>query len=125
LGCGGGASNEVARTAAFVALANKVCRVLDTKSANLVPIPDAPKMRALVQEDHNLRSLHKLFADVEARRKLRETVQRITKGKSSGTLPPGIEPLEESYRLSVKIYEDQKALGMTACAERPRAPIGG
>jgi hypothetical protein len=125
-GCGGSASNQAARTAAFVAAANKVCR--DQKDNREVPSlkeRDASEFRRLARTDFNLPSLRKFRSDIQARRKLRERVQRATKGKSDGILPPGIEPLEESYRLGVKIYNDEKALGMTACATKPRAPIGG
>jgi hypothetical protein len=126
-GCGGSASNQSARTAAFVASANKACR--DAQDDREVPLSkqrNASAFRQLLRKDRNLPSLHKLFLDVEAERNLRMRVLRAAGGKSVGTLPPGIEPVEESYRLSVRIYDDRKALGMTACTKRPpRPPIGG
>jgi hypothetical protein len=126
-GCGGSASNQSARTAAFVASANKVCRdAQDNREVPLLKERNASEFRRLLREDRNLPSLRKLFSDVEAKRNLRLRVLRATGGKSFGTLPPGIEPIEESYRLSVKTYDDQKALGMTACTKHPpRPPIGG
>jgi hypothetical protein len=129
-GCGdtGSPSNQSARVAALVALTNKVCHeALLEHRAQSDPVRqrDAAKLRALVREDRNLPRLHKLFVDEATRRKVQETFARITQGKSFGVLPRGVEPLEESYRANLRIYHDQKALGMNTCAQPPRAPISG
>jgi hypothetical protein len=124
-GCGG-ASNQAARTAAFVALANKICGELYTNRAAPYPTRDLAELRALVRKDRNLPTLRKLRADIDARRKLTKTIERAQGYKSTRSLH--FEPLNEAYRLSVRVYDDEKALGMTTCARRPpppSAPIGG
>jgi hypothetical protein len=129
MGCGKGSSVEAQKTAAFVALANRVCRELPNPSVGSNRAPDARtdtrKLLALEREDRNLPSLHKFRTDVEARRKLREEFERAAKPKGFERVPLGSDPIEKEYRLGLKVYADEKALGMTACAIPPRAPIGG
>jgi hypothetical protein len=129
-GCGGsGSSIEAPKTAAFVALANKVCRELPNPSVGSDRTPgartDARELRTLAREDRNLPSLHKFWTDVDARRDLREEMEYATEHKGFARVPLGSDPLEQDYRLGLKVYNDEKALGMTACAKPPRAPISG
>jgi hypothetical protein len=111
VGCGR-ASQEASRTAAFVAAGNLVCgEQYDNREVPTYKATVVARYRKVAHEDRNLPSVHKLFSDLKARRRLTEHV--------------GV-PLEQVYRLRVKIYDDEEALGMTACTKfPPKAPTGG
>jgi hypothetical protein len=136
-GCGGGSSRESRRTATFVAAFNEFCS--DAFGNRAVPRSvvdlDAARLRGLLRADHGLRSLRRLRGDLAAQRMLLRAIQ----GKSSATkLLQGAAGVtgglgggrslafEESYRLDLRFYDDERALGLTRCARHPpRPPIGG
>jgi hypothetical protein len=64
------------------------------------------------------------LSDLAARRRLRTVVSKLS-NKGSNVLHAG-SYIEEAYRLNVKIYADEKALGLTSClGPPPRKPIEG
>jgi hypothetical protein len=107
-GCGGsGSPDEAQKTAAFVALANKVCAEIDAPTLQpLHPLNDE-KLKALERADSNVRTLHNLLGDLAQRRRLAEE--------------PGFDGT--GYQLKLRIYDGERALGITACMTRPRAPV--
>ena len=124
-GCGSGSSIEARKTAAFVAAANNVCRLrYDNRADPTYKEAVRARFRKVGREDRSLPSLHRFRTDLDARRKLRDEIERAVK-HTGARVPLGSDPLETEYRLSLRIYDDEKALAMTACAIRPRAPIGG
>jgi hypothetical protein len=130
VGCGA-ASPDASRIAAFVAAANNMCgEQQDNREVPTFKAHVRMRLEKVAHEDRDLPSLRQLFADVAARSKLRERarksldqrLRRAAEGRSPGS-PNATE--SESYSLALRVYRDEKALGMTVCArEPPRKPIG-
>jgi hypothetical protein len=83
-------------------------------------------MRSALSAAEHLPRVIKLRADVSA---LAEAIP--TAGRDAELVRPHKKPMrtfservETYYRLSVKVYEDEKALGVD-CLRRPRKPIEG
>lgn len=102
------------------------------------------RIRVMMSVAGSLPSVRRLRADITARRKLEAALQRMSKGVAATT--PRIDGrsghilsitigrrgeslfslFKESYPLNLKVYDDAKALGLTACVgQPPRKPIEG
>lgn len=122
-GCGG-TPNQAKRTAELVAVGSKACRERDTNRA----LAEKPLARfiALAHKDRDLPRVKTFESDIAQRKKLRTTMQRALKSKTFATMPHAFESLEDLYHLDVRVYDDEKALGLSAClGPPPRAPISG
>jgi hypothetical protein len=119
-GCGGSTGHAGGRTAAFVALANKICReVHQPGPPQMALAKDQARMRTLLREDARLPSLHVLLADVAAARKLFEEQEpSLSAGQGLNS------PIARLGRANARIAADEKVLGMTDCSRR-RAAING
>jgi uncharacterized membrane protein len=121
-GCGGGVSStknaEARLAAAFDALpcgGRSMSSQMEQKYT--------ATLRSLVKADRKLPRVAKLVSDAHAEDNLRAAMRKIadSTGYKLGAL---MNDLEAAYRLRVKLYADEKALGFR-CIAPPRRPIEG
>lgn len=117
--CGSQSSvpDEAQKVAAFVALARKACRELPSSATYA---SDTAMMRSRLREDAHVPRLRKFISDHAA---LQAQERAIT---HSSTRPLTGQRLRSAltrvYALSLPVYNDAKALGISACAPRRPRP---
>ena|ERR1700677_2423373 len=120
--CGGGVSstkNAEARLAAAFDTVHCDDRAISAQTEQ----KEKSSFRSLVRADRKLPRVAKLLSDADAQDKLRAAMRKIA--ESTGYKPGALtNDLEAAYRLSVKLYTDEKALGFH-CIAPPRKPIAG
>jgi hypothetical protein len=134
--CGGNRSTGSSKLAEarFVTLANALCRIQD-----LQPRPsriegkrflayekaDLEKLHTLVKASSGLARVGTYISDLDKRKKLLSKFHTGFGGKVDlGSYPWSL--FTDAYQLNVKIFDDEKALGLVAClGSPPRPPIGG
>jgi hypothetical protein len=126
-GCGGGStSSTAAAEARFVSSARAICKDFGgTTSHGPTPAQFAALTRlgTLIRAHAQLPRVAALERDFGRRAKLLANPPR--QGESS-VAPGGRDIVEAAYRLDVKIYNEEVALGFGRCRGRaPRPPIGG
>jgi hypothetical protein len=109
VGCG-----QAGHSPAEVRLARALTRCGDRAESQAVR--DAEIQSAHKAAEH-LPRVVKLYAAVTARAPLIEALEKHPHSASAGTV-------ERYYRLSLKVYEDAKALGVR-CITRPHKPVSG
>jgi hypothetical protein len=121
-GCGGGGSstkNAEARLAAAFDTVHCDDRAISAQTEQ----KEKSSFRSLVRADRKLPRVAKLLSDADAQDKLRAAMRKIA--ESTGYKPGALtNDLEAAYRLNVKLYTDEKALGFH-CIAPPRKPIAG
>jgi hypothetical protein len=122
VGCGG--SGHSAAEARFVALANAVCLKTNTDRATSPPTTtEFARLRALAKSARKAPRVATLLSDFAARRRLRTALSKLSNKTYSVTLG---SYLDKAYRLNVRVYTDEKALGLARClGAPPRKPISG
>jgi hypothetical protein len=124
--CGGRTPStaESAAEARFIALANAICRKVNTPRAEFPPTEaEFVRLRTLERAARKAPRVALLLSDLAARRKLRDALDKLT--KQEYVIKRG-SYLDQAYRLNVKVYADQRTLGLTSCSgARPRKPIEG
>jgi hypothetical protein len=121
-GCGGGVSstkNAEARLAAAFDTSSCDGRALSSQTEQ----KDSANLRLLVRADRKLPRVAKLVSDAHAEDKLRAVIRKAAEalGYKPGALTNDFAAI---YRLRVKLYADEKALGFR-CITAPRKPIEG
>jgi hypothetical protein len=131
-GCGSSASSRA--EAHLAAVANAACRNAEGMGDHFHLGTDLAEVRALIHSDRKLPRVATLIRDLDARKRERLALRRLSRKGDSGAFFSGkggkeanaFSLLEEPYRLAVKVQADLKALGMTSClGPPPRKPIGG
>jgi hypothetical protein len=135
-GCGNSSAPAAEKKAEtrFVALANAVCRESNALRASGAQTQaqlntELARLRALATSVRKQPRFAALNSDLAARRKLLGPISKkpnVTNRSIEGGAADPLNLLTEAYRLDVKIYTDEKALGLSSCAgSPPRAPVGG
>jgi hypothetical protein len=136
---------EKASQAHIVALANAICR--EAKTAKITNATRASfiahrkaelaRVHTLMNSTRDLPLVSIYIADLAAQKRLRSEMSAaagesnlMSSGGSSPLhrvhLPHAMSDMEDAYKLSMKLRDDEKALGMSACiGQPPRPPIGG
>jgi hypothetical protein len=133
VGCGGGASTSAANRRAearFVTLFNTICGKLNSNRAQSPPTKtELAMLRALAKSASGAPRVALFKSDLAARRKLRAELDKLPKtgGYVIGHGRPDVGSyLDRAYRLNVRVYADEKALGLTSClGPPPQKPIEG
>lgn len=122
-GCGG--SGQSPAEARFVALAEAICLKTNTIKAESPPTSaEFAKLRSLAESARKAPRVATFLSDLAVRQRLRAALSKLANRKSNA--PEAGSYLEKSYRLNVKVYADEKALGLTSClGSPPRKPIEG
>jgi hypothetical protein len=142
--CGGSSvTAEKASQAHFGALANAICREAQASKASRASSflaqrnTELARVHALLNSARDLHLVSTYIADLAAQKRLRSEMSAaasdgslVSPGESPPLhrvhLPDAMSDIEDAYQLSVKLRDDEKALGMSACIGRPpRPPIGG
>jgi hypothetical protein len=136
-GCGGGGSRTVANTAQaqFVALGNTICRELRA-NPRAHSRPDASvsareqarlsRFRAAIASETQLPGISTFRSDLAARKRIQLAMLRSVSPTKSGIAANALQLFEQPYRIDVKVWGDEKALGLNACmGPHPRKPISG
>jgi hypothetical protein len=123
-GCGG--SGNGAAEARFVAFANTICFKINSREATTPPTPtERARLRVLEKSARKAPRVATFLSDLAARRRLRTALSKLP-NKGFNVVPDGRSYLDKAYRLSVRVYADEKALGLTSCLGKPpRKPIEG
>jgi hypothetical protein len=136
-GCGGGGAPAGADTAEaqFVALGNAICRELKAHpGAHARPARPAStreetrlsRLRALMTSDTKLPHVGMFRSDLAAQKRVQFAMLRSVSPTKDGIAANATELYEQFYRANVKVWADEKALGLNACmGPHPRKPIGG
>ncbi len=121
-GCGGGVSSTKGAEARLAAAFDTVhCdgRALSSQTER----KDSANFLSMVKADRKLPRVAKLVSDAHAEDKLLAAIR--TAAETPGYKPGALKnDLAAVYRLRVKFYADEKALGFR-CAAPPRKPIEG
>jgi hypothetical protein len=138
-GCGGNSSSGSPKLAEarFVTLANALCheyKAYDhvhpgskTKQFLANKKADLARLHALVKASSKLASVRTYIKDLNKRKKwIKFFLSAIHPGfRKQDHIGDPMSYLTESYRLSIKVFDDEKALGLIGCiGPRPRPPIG-
>jgi hypothetical protein len=116
--------------ARFVSLANALCheysdvhpgskakRFLANKQADLA------RLHTLIKASSGLARVGTYISDLDKRKKLLNEIHKSSGGKFDTSTHWSV--FTEAYELDVKIFDDEKALGLVDCiGSRPRPPIG-
>ena len=136
-GCGGGGSLASANTAEaqFVALGNAVCRELKAhpraharsdRPASARQEQKLSKFRALMTSDTKLPHVGMLRSDLATQKRIQSAMLRLVSPTKDGIAADATELLDQFYRINLKVWTDERALGLNACmGPHPRKPIGG
>ena len=132
VGCGrsGSSSAPEPAEARFVALSNAICRETHTGRAERPPTKaEFVALRSLAKSASRAPRVAQFKSDLAARRKLRVAFGKLPKqgGFVVRQGGPDVGPyFDQGYRLDVKVYADEKALGLYSCLGKPpRKPIAG
>jgi hypothetical protein len=121
-GCGGGASstkNAEARLAAAFDTVQCDGRAISSQTEQ----KERANFLSIVRADLKLPRVAKLVSDAHAEDKLRAVIRKAAEapGYKPGALTNDFAAI---YRLRVKLYADEKALGFR-CITPPQKPVGG
>jgi len=132
VGCGrsGSSSAPTPAEARFVTLFNAICRKTYTGRAERPPTAaETATLRSFAKSAGGAPRVAQFKSDLAAQRKLRVALGKLP--RQGGFIvrrggPDVGSYIDQVYRLNVKLYGDEKALGLTSCLGRPpRKPIGG
>lgn len=152
-GCGGGGLSTASSTADrahIVTLADAICREYadihtrrprsgrddlrsEIEQLRAYEQTEFARLRAVVGSAHKLPGFNAYASDLAALGRLRTAMSKLVgKGSEVAIFSKDDDPfhalsyMEESYRLDVKIDDDEQALGLDSCiGPRPRRPISG
>ena len=110
----GSASPAKKAEARLAAVANKVCQLRESPGAPRFPTRDDKLAQALLHEDENLPHVRTLLTDDRAMERTHERLE--------GHPPHYFQLEEKNFRQQVRVSNDLKALGMSACAGFPQLP---
>jgi hypothetical protein len=126
-GCG--ASSFSPAEAHLVSVAKGVCRDTQGMGLHAQLHTELQELSTLIRSDRHLPRVAKLLADEAQSRKLRaEMRQDATHGIHTALGAKAqslIAGMDQIYPLALKIYADEKALGLACAGSPPRKPIGG
>ena len=131
--CGSGASLSAASRAQerFVALLSTFCRDAKTMRATGPPYEahlkaELAQARAVGYTARKAPRVATFRSDLAARRRLLTAIHKLPQWSFKRQSHDPVAYMEKAYRLDVRAYDDEKALGLTACLGPPaRKPIGG
>ncbi len=132
VGCGRSGSSSAPKPAEarFVALFNAIClKTYGEREARPPTKAEFATLRSLAKSASGAPRVAQFTSDLAARRKLRVAFGKLPKqgsfiGRQGG--PDVRSYFDQAYRLDVKVYADEKALGLYSCLGKPpRKPIGG
>jgi len=132
--CGGSTSTTAAKTAEahLVKFAKTVCAEIregnKTEPDDAALKTQAKRLVALMFAAHKAPRVARLISDSDARQRVRSAMPKLA-GKNPNRaflVHAGVHSLfKEYYRLEVKVYADEKAVGISCIGRPPRKPIGG
>jgi hypothetical protein len=121
-GCGGGGSSTK-NAEARLRVAFDTVQCDDRAIGTQTEAEERVSVLSIVRADLKLPRVAKLVSDAHAEDKLRAAIRKAA--ESPGYKPGALEDdLEAAYRLGVKIYADEEALGFR-CITPPQKPIRG
>jgi hypothetical protein len=127
-GCGG--SEPSPAESHLAAVAKAACINAEGMGSHADIGKQLARFRALIHSDRKLPRVATLISDVAARRRVRTAMHKLSgNGSSRAYFGHGastiLRLMKQSYVLAVKVYTDEKALGIACLGSPPRKPIEG